>query len=134
MFENVNKELANVSDWCFANWLSVNTSKTKYIFFINKHTPNIPLKLPDLKFNNIILKIVTKLKFLGVIIDENLNLQSHIKLIESKISKNIGVLFKDYAWIHLNMKCLSTVYFSFIHLYTDYGNIASTNKSQTKLY
>ena len=34
---------------------------------------NIPLKLPYLKFNNIILKRVTELKFLGVMIDKNLN-------------------------------------------------------------
>ena len=34
---------------------------------------NIPLELPDLKFNNIILKRVTELKFLSVMIDENLN-------------------------------------------------------------
>ena len=33
----------------------------------------IPLKLPDLKFNNIILKRVTELKFLGVMIDKNVN-------------------------------------------------------------
>ena len=33
LFENVNKELAKVADWCFANKLSINTSKTKYIHF-----------------------------------------------------------------------------------------------------
>ena len=53
---------------------------------------NIPLKLPDVKFNNIILKRVAELKFPVVMITENLNWQSHIKLVESKISKNIGVL------------------------------------------
>ena len=53
---------------------------------------NIPLKLPDVKFNNIILKRVAELKFPGVMITENLNWQSHIKLVESKISKNVGVL------------------------------------------
>ena len=55
---------------------------------------NIPLKLPDLKFNNIILKRVTELKRLAVMIDKNLNWETHIKLVESKISKNVGVLFK----------------------------------------
>ena len=34
---------------------------------------NTPLKLPDLKYNNIILKRVTELKFLGAMIDESLN-------------------------------------------------------------
>ena len=50
----------------------------------------MPLKLPDLNFNNIILKRVTELKCLGVMIDKNLNWRSHIKLVASKISKNIG--------------------------------------------
>ena len=59
------------------------------------------MQLPDLKFNNIILKRVTELKFLDVMIDKNLNRQSHIKLVESKISKNIGVLFK--GTLHLNV-------------------------------
>ena len=55
---------------------------------------NIPLKLPDLKFNNIILKRVTELKFLDVMIEKNLNWQSHTKLVKSEVSKNVGVLFK----------------------------------------
>ena len=80
---------------CFANKVSVNTSKTKYILFLKlTNRNNIPLKLPDIKFNNFILNTVTELKFLGVMIDENLNWQSHIKLVESKTSKNIRVLFK----------------------------------------
>ena len=36
LFENVNKELANVTGWCLANKESINISKTKCIFFINK--------------------------------------------------------------------------------------------------
>ena len=38
-------------------------------------------------------------------IDKNLNWQSHIKLVESKISKNIGVLFKGS--LHLNVYHIS---------------------------
>ena len=57
-----------------ANKLSINTSKTKYIFFHEQTDWNyIPLKLPDSKYNYIILKRLTELKFLGVMIDENLN-------------------------------------------------------------
>ena len=35
LFENVNKELANVTDKCFANKWSIKASKTNCIFFIN---------------------------------------------------------------------------------------------------
>ena len=46
---------------------------------------------------------------------KNLNWQSHTKLVESKSSKNITVLFKGS--LHLNKKYLSVIYFTFIHSY-----------------
>ena len=89
-------------------------------------------KLPDLNFKNIILKRKMKLKFLGVMIDESLNWQSHIILVDTKFLKNIGLLFKGS--LHLNKKCLLMVYFSFIHSHIIlHGNTAWTSTSQTKL-
>ena len=95
MFEKISKELPKVTDWHFANKLFINTSK-KIFFHKQTDRSNVPLKLLDLKFNNIILKIVTKLKFL----DET-KLKNEIKIQKSelivlngpiKISKNNGVL------------------------------------------
>ena len=128
--EKVNKELANVTDWCVTNILSINTSKK-----IIKQTPwdNIPLKLPDLKSNKIILKRVTELKFLDVMTDKNLNWQSHIKLVESKISKNIGVLFKGS--LHLIRHAYQYVSHLYIYKYVSYigyGNTAWVSTSLKK--
>ena len=64
-------------------------------------------------------------------IDENLDWESHIKLIQCNISKVIGVLFKGS--LHLNKKCLSMIYFALMHLYINYGNVAWTSTFQTKL-
>ena len=94
---------------------------------------NISLKLPDLKFNNIILKRVTELKRLAVMIDKNLNRQTYIKLVESKISKNIGVLFKGS--LHLIRQAYQ--YFSHLYIYKyvsyiGYGNTAWASTSQNK--
>ena len=52
----------------------------------------------------------------------------HIECIESKISKNLGILYK--ARYLLNLTSTKQLYFSFIHSYLNYGNIAwgSTNK------
>ena len=74
----------------------------------------IPLKLPNSNFNNTMLKRVKELKFLGVMIDRHLNWQSHIKLVETKISKHFEDLLKGS--LHLNKKCLSMIYFSFIYI------------------
>ena len=42
-----------------------------------------------------------------MMIDKNLNWQSHIKLVERKISKNIGALFKGS--LHLSISTLTTL-------------------------
>ena len=94
---------------------------------------NIPLKLPDLKFNNIILKRVTELKFLGVMIDKNLNWQSHIKLVENKVSKNVGVLFKGI--LHLIRHTYQYDSHLYIYKYASfigYGNAAWASTSHNK--
>ena len=53
---------------------------------------SLPLQLSTMTFNNIKTKIENSLKFLGVIINENLTWKNHIEVGENKISKNIGVL------------------------------------------
>ena len=52
-------------------------------------------------------------------------------MVEIKISKDIGILFKGS--LHLNNKCLSMVYFSFIHSYINYNNTVWASTFQTKL-
>ena len=54
----------------------------------------LPLWLPSMAFNNIKIQRENFVKFLGVIIDENLTWKSHINVVENKISKNIGVLYR----------------------------------------
>ena len=90
--------------------------------FINQGKKNLPANLPILKINETEIQREQAPKFLGVIIDENLTWKNHIDLIENKISKNIGVLFK--ASKVLNMTCLKNIYFSLIHSYINYANIA----------
>ena len=132
LFETVNKELANISTWFQANKLSLNANKTKYIFFHKqRESENIPLKLRVLKIDDIEIKREQSLKFLGVLIDENLTWKNHIELLENKISKNIGVLFK--ASKLLNMRCLKNIYFALIHSYISYANIAWGSSFKTGL-
>ena len=53
---------------------------------------SLPLQLPTITFKNIEIKRENSVKFLGVIIDENLTWKNHIKVVEKKFSKDIGVL------------------------------------------
>ena len=78
------------------------------------------------------LKEKILLKFFCVILDEHLTWKNHIQLIENKVSKNVDVLYKTCKLI--NSKYFRRIYFSFIHSYIQYANMAwdSTNKTKLK--
>ena len=54
--------------------------------------------------------------------DENLRWIEHIKYKQNKLVKNVGLL--DKAKHYLNKRSQLFVYYSFIHTYINYGNIA----------
>ena len=131
LFKTVNEELKNIHEWFKANKLSLNVTKTKCSFFHTaKKQDDIPLKLPKLVINETEIKRDSTIKFLGVLLDENISWKPHINLIKDKISRNIGVMYKARAY--LNKRCMKQIYFSFIHSYISYANIAwgSTHKSK----
>ena len=77
---------------------------------------SLPLQLPAMTLNNIEIKTENSAKFLGVIIDENLTWKNHIEVVENKISKNIGVLYR--ASHLLDFKNLSkNLFFLHSHLH-----------------
>ena len=129
----MNAELSHLNDWFCANKLSLNTDKTKYVLFHKaKSKDNLPLVLPDLFINDVKIKSENSMKFLGVMIDENVTWKTHVELVENKISKSIGILFKASG--SLNSKSLRSIYFALVYPYINYANIAwaSTNKTYLK--
>ena len=73
LFETANLELERINQWLISNKLSLSVSKTKYSFF---HKPSkrddIPLLLPKLNINKSEKERSEFLKFLGLLLDENL--------------------------------------------------------------
>ena len=132
LFQIVNSKLKLVTEWFLANKLSLNAKKAKYLLF-HKVTmcDSLPLQLPAMTFDNIETKRENSVKFLGVIIDENLTWKSHIEVVENKISKNIGILYR--ASHLLDFKNLLKIYFSFIHIYISYANITWASTFKTEL-
>ena len=92
---------------------------------------SLTLQPPAMTFSNIEIKVENSVKFLGVIIDKNLTWKNHTKVAENKIYKNIGILY----WLShlLDFKNLLKIYFSFIHIYISYANIAWASTFKTKL-
>ena len=132
LFKNINDELVKVALWFQANKLSLNVIKTKYsIFHATGKKRNIPLVLPLLHINNLLIKRDTITKFLGILLDENLTWKSHISYITSKISKSIGIIYKSRNF--LKKTILTQLYHSLIHSYLTYGNIAWGSSCKTNL-
>ena len=77
------------------------------------------------------LKEKKAIKFLGAMLDENVNWQEHLRTVENKIAKNIGLLYR--AKYLLNESSLKCIYFAYIHSYLNYANIAWASTYRTKL-
>ena len=113
LFSEVNNELMKINEWFKANKLSLNVEKTKYsLFHKSNQQDNIPLKLPNLVINGHKIEKVNTIRFLGVILDENLSWKFHIKYIENKISKTIGIL--NRAKPYLDKSSMLSLYSSTI--------------------
>ena len=74
LFSTVNMELEKISECFKANKLSLNIKKNKYnLFRKSSCKDDLPLKLPDLKIVDRVLKRQTSIKLLGVMLDENIS-------------------------------------------------------------
>ena len=132
VFEKMNKEQTNASDWFNVNKLSLNVKKTKYSFFYkSSKKDNIPLRLQNLNINGFTVEHESSITFLGVGIDENLTWRDHIHTAEKKIAKNIGLLYQGKHY--LDDKCLKQIYLVYIHAYLNHANIAWASTHKIKL-
>ena len=86
-------ELKLVSTWLRLNKLSLNSDKTKLIFFHSKrHTLNYDGI--SIKFNGKKLFPVDNIKYLGMYIDKYLSWNFHIQQLSQKLSRANGILSK----------------------------------------
>ena len=89
LYDQVNTDLKNLTDWFRSNQLSVNPSKTKYILF-SRNAQSMPF-IPEmfLHIDNEHLERVNSTKSLGIHIDSHLTWEDHIEHCRSKLSSGI---------------------------------------------
>ena len=132
LFYTVNSELEKISQWFKADKLSINIKKTKFtLFHKNSSKDDIPVKLPALMVGSNNIERTSSIKFLGVMLDEHISWIDHVRTVENKKAKNIGLLYRVSQF--LDEDSLQTVYFSYIHSYLNYANIAWARTYATKL-
>ena len=127
---NIQFNINKLYDWLNVNKLSLNISKTNVLLFnIRNKNRNINM---DLNINNIKVKQVSEIKFLGVIIDCKLNWKLQLNYVSSKLSRTIAILHKVKN--KLNMKSLILLYNALFLSHLNYcSNIwGNTFKSSLK--
>ena len=88
--KNLNKDVKSLSQWLKANKLSLNISKTKLIIF-HRNTASIDHSL-KLKLDGKKLSPSQSIKYLGVLLDEQLQWNDQIAQVKIKLNHAIGIL------------------------------------------
>ena len=74
-------------EWMNENGLVVNTDKTKVMLFSSRRKKN-PVKL-QIKMDGKLIENVTKFKYLGVIVNQNLDWSSHVNDVFKRIMNSL---------------------------------------------
>ena len=103
-------------EWLCINKLSINIQKsTEILFNIRNSLSSIRL---NIIINNISIELYSNITFLGLFIDNKLNLKIHISHILRKLSKSNAILNK--IKYKLNEKSLIIVYYEICKCHLDY--------------
>ena len=91
---NLNKYLERISNWATQWKMNFNPDTTKQaseVIFSRKLKKNV---YPPLLFNNVSVTRTSSQKHLGIIFNNQLKFNDHIKMVSRKISKTMGLLRK----------------------------------------
>ena len=104
--------------WVNSNGLCLNLKKTKYMIFTRSRNVELP---SILKIAEVPIERVTEGRFLGVIVDENLTWSRHIKTIQTKMARYIGLMYKLKK--QLPQKVRIQIYHSFVQSHINYCSL-----------
>ena len=97
----LNIDLKWLNHWLIANKISLNSTKTEFIFFRKKGSP-IPAK--RIKLNGVKLIGCSEVKYVGIICYEHLTFESHRNILNSKLKRanNLLSISRHYVCSKIN--------------------------------
>ena len=114
--KKVNYDLKGITNWLNANRISLNINKTEFIIFRK------PRKLIDfeikIKLNGKRIYPSTKIKYLGVLLDEHLSWKPHIDELTKKLNRSNSMLSKIRYYVDENT--IRSLYFSIFSSHISY--------------
>ena len=118
--KELNNDLVKISRWAYQWKMSFNPDPSKQaqeVIFIKKKKQYHP----PLVFNNNNVSETYSQKHLGVVLDNRLSFEDHLKIILNKLNKTTGLLRKLHNIIPRS--ALLTIYKSFIRPHLNYSDI-----------
>ena len=122
--KTVKHELKKIDHWVRANKLSINYYKSNFMLMNNHKNINFSVSI-----NHHPISRQSSLKYLDVILDDELNWKPQIEKLVRQLSKSCGILFKLKHYT--NISVLKSVYFALFHSYLTYSilNWGRANKT-----
>ena len=93
LFQLINRQLKDISQWMRANRLILNTGKTNYMIFGTRNTQNVDQNF-KLYYRNEEITKAQNVKFLGIYLDDKLSWNYHINDLCVKLSRKIGIFYR----------------------------------------
>ena len=123
--------MANVAEWMRLNKLSLNADKSEFMVIGHSRQQNNLKELTEIEVNLKKIGRVTKTKYLGLNIDENLSWKDQYKKVKAKVKSGLSALrkLKDI----LPQSKLAAIYRALIESHLRYGNIIWGCISDTKI-
>ena len=113
----INRGLKLANEWIRANKLSINVNKTKIIIFKPKNK-NITIWL-NFRMSGQKTKLNKQVKYLGVILQDDLHWSSHLSNLENRLRCLIGLLSKVRHYVSKYL--LRTIYYSLFNSHLIYS-------------
>ena len=130
--QSCNSELHRLKKLCVANKLQINPDKSVLIYIPFKLNDSLP-KL-NIAYDDVLVPSNNSSKYLGIKIDSKLNFQPHLKMIENKLARSVGILSK--VRFLFPTSTLLLLYFALIHPHLLFGIVlwgSTCSSYQSKL-
>ena len=116
--EQINLLCTELVHWVSTNSLALNLKKTKYMIFSRARNVDLPMPLI---ISNTAIERKQEARFLGVIVDESLNWNCHVKTVLSKMSRYIGIMYKIKKFLPL--KARLQIYHSLVQSHLNFCSL-----------
>jgi len=110
--------ISSTIEWCQSNKLVLNESKTKELIFDFRNRAKKQMK--NITINQTAVEIVPSIKYLGCVIDENLNFNEQCNSVVSKAAQRRYIVYQLYNF-NIRKNLIATAYNSFVRSVILYG-------------